>query len=145
MLLPFLRIGKSTIAGWGLFTTRALPAGTRVIEYVGEQIGQLMADRRERLYSLLPLHRRDCYLFRLDDDRILDATKKGNLARFINHSCAPNCESHIEERASRIMIHTRQTIGPGEELTYDYKLSQEDADDRVPCCCGAPACRGYMN
>lgn len=140
-----LRVGKSTITGWGLFTMRPLAAGARIIEYVGEQVGQMMADRREVLYSLLPLHRNDCYLFRLDDDRILDATRKGNLARFINHSCAPNCESRIEGRASHIVIYARHAINPGEELTYDYKLSREGVDDRVPCRCGATNCRGYMN
>lgn len=143
--LSSLRVGKSAIAGWGLFTMQPLAAGARIIEYVGEQVGQMVADRREALYSLLPLHRHDCYLFRLDGDRILDATRRGNLARFINHSCAPNCESRVEGRASRIVIYARQTINPGEELTYDYKLSREGVDDRVPCHCGASDCRGYMN
>ena len=141
--VPPVRLGKSRIAGFGLFTNRFFLANTTIIEYIGEIIGQVMADRRERLYSLLPLRRQDCYLFRLAADRIIDSTVEANLARFINHSCSPNCESRIERNC--IMIYALRDIAAGEELTYDYKFSRETADDKAPCRCGANKCRGYMN
>ena len=138
-----LRVTKSRIAGYGLFTDRNISVNTRIIEYTGEIIGQLMADRREALYNLQSLRRWDCYLFRLSFDKIIDATLKANVARFINHSCKPNCESRIEKGC--IVIYAIQNILAGEELTYDYKFSKEDHDDEVPCACGTTKCRGIMN
>jgi hypothetical protein len=140
---PPLIVSRSLIAGLGLFTTRPIPAGRRIIEYCGEIVGQLVADRREKLYAMQPHRRHDCYLFRLAPDRIIDATLKANAARFINHSCAPNCESKIVGR--KIMISAMMDIGTGEELTYDYKFSRDVGEDAVPCYCGVPNCRKYMN
>ncbi|PJF19173.1 hypothetical protein PSACC_01016 [Paramicrosporidium saccamoebae] len=139
-----LHVRRSHIAGFGLFTSQAITAGTKIFEYCGELIGQLVADRRELLYGLLPLRRHDCYLFRLSDDRIIDATLRANAARFINHSCAPNCESKVI-CSSRIVIVALRDISMGEELSYDYKLSSEGVEDVAPCYCGALECRKFMN
>lgn len=140
-----LVVRRSRIAGLGLFTTRPIPAQSRVIEYCGELVGQLMADRREMVYSRLPLRRNDCYLFRVSEDVIIDATMKANMARFINHSCDPNCESRVEHGRRKIMIYALRDIVTGEELAYDYKFSREPGEDPVPCFCGAENCRKYMN
>ena len=95
-----LRLNKSTtllnvtfskIAGLGAFATRFIPKHTPIIEYVGELCTQSQADTREAYYGTVPRLSSSCYLFRLDKDTIIDATRYGNAARFINHSCAPNC------------------------------------------------------
>ena len=89
----------------------------------------------------------DCYLFRIDDDCIIDATWKGNLARFANHSCGPNAAARniIYDGSPRIVLIAMDYIRPGEEITYDYKFSFEEGEEKVPCLCGAPNCRGSMN
>jgi hypothetical protein len=80
-----LRFGKSHIHEWGLFALETIEPNDIVIEYVGEVIGQKVADRREKEYEAIGIG--SSYLFRVDEDTIVDATKKGNLARFINHCC----------------------------------------------------------
>lgn len=93
-----------------------------------------------------------CYLFRIDRYEIVDATMKGNLARFVNHCCDPCCYARIvsvdmgrEDGRSekKIVFMAKRDISPGEELTYDYHFAIED--EKVPCFCGAKACRGFMN
>ena len=81
----------SRIAGLGAFATRPIPKDTPIIEYVGELCTQSQADAREAYYSTVPRLSSSCYMFRLDKDTIIDATRYGNAGRFINHSCAPNC------------------------------------------------------
>ena len=84
-------------------------------------------------------------MFRLDDDVVVDATVKGNAARFINHSCDPNCYSKIVDilGSKHIIIFSLRKIFPGEELTYDYKFPREE--DKIECYCGAKKCKKYMN
>ena len=89
-------------------------------------------------------------MFRVPDtpaDRVIDATRRGGKARYINHSCDPNCESRIikVEGRPRIVIYSKRAIAPGEELNYDYKFSFEDDEDKQPCRCGAALCRKWMN
>jgi hypothetical protein len=89
-----------------------------------------------------------CYLFRLDDDYIVDATAKGSAARFINHSCEPNCYSRVVHASgeARIVIFAQRGLRAGEELTYNYKFAIEaDPELKIPCYCGAPSCWGTMN
>ena len=85
------------------------------------------------------------YMFRVDSDYIIDATKKGNLARFINHSCDPNCYAKIIPVGTekRIAIYSKRDIEVNEEITYDYKFPLED--EKIPCYCGAATCRGTLN
>jgi SET domain-containing protein len=141
-----LMVARSEIAGYGLFAGRKYVANELIIEYQGEVIGQALADWRE---FRLPAYKKSCYMFRLDDAHIIDATVVGNAARFINHCCQPNCKTKpvVIEGQPRILIIAKKEIGPGEELSYDYQfaLDEDDGKGRLPCYCGARKCRGWMN
>ena len=135
---------RSPIQGRGAFATRAIPEGTRIIEYTGERISQAEADRR---YDDDAMERHHTFLFLVEDDVILDAARGGNAARFINHSCDPNCEAVIED--VRVFIDAMRDIAPGEELTYDYAYVREgryrkEWERLYACTCGAPNCRGTI-
>lgn len=138
-----LKFAKSGIHDWGLFAQEPIAADEMVIEYVGQMIRPIVADVREAHYEATGIG--SSYLFRIDLDTIIDATKCGNLARFINHSCNPNCYAKIItiESQKKIVIYSKQPIGVDEEITYDYKFPLED--EKIPCLCGAPQCRGYLN
>jgi SET domain-containing protein len=140
---PFV-LRKSDIQGRGAFATRQIRRGQRIIEYTGEAIGDDEADRR---YDDDKMSRHHTFLFVVDDKTILDAAVGGNDARFINHSCDPNCEAVIEGK--RIFIYALRTIRPGEELAYDYQYERtkdHTAEDETfyACRCGAPNCRGTI-
>lgn len=85
-------------------------------------------------------------MFRVNRERVVDATMFGNAARFINHSCDPNCESKAVKILGKdhILIFALKNIGRGEELTYDYKFERE-LDDKLPCSCGTKRCRRFLN
>lgn len=141
---PFFEVRRSPIQGRGAFALRRIRAGTRIIEYIGERISEEEADRR---YDDTKMKRHHTFLFTLDDGTVIDAAVGGNDARFINHSCAPNCEAVIED--GHIYIEAIRTIQPGEELVYDYQYERtDDTDDSdealYPCHCGAPNCRGTI-
>ncbi|XP_016424762.1 histone-lysine N-methyltransferase SETD1B-A-like [Sinocyclocheilus rhinocerous] len=138
-----LRFGRSRIHDWGLFAEEPIAADEMIIEYVGQSIRQVIADMRERRYENEGIG--SSYLFRVDQDTIIDATKCGNLARFINHSCNPNCYAKIitVEAQKKIVIYSRQPIDVNEEITYDYKFPIED--EKIPCLCAAENCRGTLN
>ncbi|HWG51923.1 MAG TPA: SET domain-containing protein-lysine N-methyltransferase [Gemmatimonadaceae bacterium] len=130
--------------GLGAFATARIPAGTRLIEYTGERLTPAAADAR---YPDTPLERHHTFLFAIDDDVVIDAAVGGNDARFINHSCEPNCDAVIEN--GRIWIETMRPIAVGEELAYDYAYVLDErhtpaAKRRYPCHCGAPGCRGTI-
>ncbi|XP_043223933.1 histone-lysine N-methyltransferase 2B-like [Amphibalanus amphitrite] len=133
---------RSPISGRGLFCKRTVEAGQMVIEYAGQVIRSSLTDIRERYYSSRGI---GCYMFRIDDDFVVDATMKGNAARFINHSCNPNCYSRVVDILGKkhIIIFALRKILRGEELTYDYKFPIEE--DKIPCTCGARRCRKYLN
>ncbi|XP_044222898.1 histone-lysine N-methyltransferase SETD1B-A-like isoform X2 [Thunnus albacares] len=134
---------RSHIHEWGLFAMEPIAADEMVIEYVGQIIRQVIADMREQRYEEEGIG--SSYLFRVDHDTIIDATKYGNLARFINHSCNPNCYAKIitVESQKKIVIYSRQPISINEEITYDYKFPIEEI--KIPCLCGADSCRGSLN
>ena len=137
-------IRSSRIHGMGAFATRSIPAGTRLIEYRGERLTPAEADAR---YPDAPGEVHHTYLFAIDDDVVIDAAVNGNEARYINHSCGPNCDAVID--GGRIWIETIRPIQPGEELAYDYAYILEErhspaAKRRYPCTCGSPACRGTI-
>lgn len=114
--------------------------------YRGELIGNAMAEKREREYELAKIG--SDYMFRIDGLTVCDATKQGNVARFINASCDPNCHTKIlkQDGKQRIVIYAKKEIKVGEELCYDYKFSlEEDEKKRITCCCGSPECKGFMN
>ena len=141
--MPF-EVRDSPIQGSGAFAVRRIPAGTRLIEYAGERLTPAEADAR---YPDAADERHHTYLFAIDDDVVIDAAVNGNAARFINHSCAPNCDAVIDD--GRIWIETIRDVLPGEELAYDYAYVLEErhtpaAKRRYPCNCGAPGCRGTI-
>ncbi|CAF1538610.1 unnamed protein product, partial [Didymodactylos carnosus] len=138
-----LRYAKSDIHGWGLFACETIAAEDMVIEYVGETIRQTVADIREKEYEVEGIDSN--YMFRIDSETIVDATKCGNLARFINHSCDPNCYAKIipVESQKKIVIYSKRDIRLGEEITYDYKFPLEE--QKIPCRCGTQTCRGSLN
>ena len=119
------------------------------MEYVGEVVRRPIADRRER--AALDARVSSTYMFALDendaDSRVVDATRKGNLARFVNHSCAPNCEtkSIVLANERRVVLFATRDVRRGEELTYDYQFAPECPERETPCACGAATCRGIMN
>lgn len=141
--LPFA-LGPSPIHGRGAFAVAAIPSGTRLIEYAGRRLTPAQADA---LYPDDDAEAPHTFLFAIDDDIVVDAGVDGNEARWLNHSCDPNCDVVIEDR--RLWIETVRDIAAGEELTYDYQMTLETrhtpvAKRRFPCRCGAATCRGTM-
>nr|XP_054601116.1 histone-lysine N-methyltransferase 2B isoform X1 [Nothobranchius furzeri] len=135
---------RSPIHGRGLFCKRNIEAGEMVIEYAGTVIRSVLTDKREKYYDGKGI---GCYMFRIDDFDVVDATMQGNAARFINHSCEPNCYSRVINVDGRkhIVIFALRKIYRGEELTYDYKFPIEDDENKLRCNCGARRCRRYLN
>jgi SET domain-containing protein len=140
----YFELRRSGIQGRGAFATRPIKRGTRIIEYTGERISPEEADRR---YDDEGMGRHHTFLFSIDTKTCIDAAVGGNEARFINHSCAPNCEAIDEKK--RIYIEAIRDIAPGEELTYDYAYERDGTEDEAGeklyvCKCGAPTCRGTI-
>eukprot|EP00736_Rhodelphis_marinus_P005511 Rmarinus@m.22533 len=140
-----VKFAKSQIHNWGLFALEDISVDEMVIEYVGELVRKDIADIREVSYEKQGIG--SSYMFRLDKDYVVDATRKGSLARFINHSCKPNCRASIIRvgGTKRIAIYAQENIRAGEEICYDYKFPLEDMASRIPCLCQAPTCKGYLN
>lgn len=138
-------VRRSSIHGWGVFATTFIKAGTRIIEYKGERISRDEADRR---YARKLEQTTHTFLFIIDERTVLDGGRCGNLARYINHACEPNCES-IQEANGCVFIEALTDIEPGTELTMDYHLQVADGDPETwrrdyPCRCGAATCRGTL-
>ena len=169
-----VKFARSAIHNWGLYAMENIPKDDMIIEYVGEEVRQQIAELRENRYLKSGIG--SSYLFRIDDNTVIDATKKGGIARFINHSCMPNCTAKIikVEGSKRIVIYALRDIAQSksppllythclaivwgttsadhdhrttdEELTYDYKFERElGSTDRIPCLCGTAACKGFLN
>ncbi|CAN0927312.1 Histone-lysine N-methyltransferase ATXR7 [Linum grandiflorum] len=138
-----LRFQRSKIHDWGLVALEPIEAEDFVIEYVGELIRPRISDIREVLYEKMGIG--SSYLFRLDDGYVVDATKRGGIARFINHSCEPNCYTKVisVESQKKIFIYAKRHIKAGEEITYNYKFPLEE--EKIPCNCGSRKCRGSLN
>ncbi|CCD23470.1 histone methyltransferase SET1 NDAI_0B04360 [Naumovozyma dairenensis CBS 421] len=137
---------RSAIHNWGLYALEPIAAKEMIIEYVGESIRQAVAEMRERRYLKNGIG--SSYLFRVDENNVIDATKKGGIARFINHCCDPSCTAKIIKVGGRrrIVIYALRDIAANEELTYDYKFEREiDAEERLPCHCGSVNCKGFLN
>src|SRR4051812_32295058 len=129
--------------GLGAFATEFIPAGTRLIEYAGEKLTTAEADARYPEDG----QRHHTFLFAIDDDVVIDAAVDGNEARFINHSCDPNCDAVVDDM--RIWIEAVRDIAAGEELAYDYAYELEERHTPAPkrgypCRCGAANCRGTI-
>lgn len=134
----------SRIAGTGVFATRGIRRRARIIEYTGERISHAEANAR---YDEEAMQNPHTVLFTVDRKTVIDAGAQGNEARYINHSCEPNCEA--VKNKGHIYIEALRDIQPGEELTYDYHLEysgryQAEWRARYACHCGAPSCKGTM-
>lgn len=141
----FTEVKPSSIHGKGVFAIKQIPKGTRLYEYKGLKVRRddLPNDYVTGLTSMV-------YVMSLDDDFVIDAEREGNDARFINHSCNPNCEVYFLNNAP--FIYTTRLIEKGEELSFDYRLGTTKKDEITleqkqewfPCHCGAVNCRGTM-
>lgn len=142
-LPPNLRLGRSGVHGYGLFARDFIPRGEAVIEYFGERITKAESRRREAHHlKVRAAGGEGCfYIFEVNARHDIDGDVPWNPARRMNHSCAPNCESHILR--GRVWIVARRDIVPGEELNYDYGFPYADWRSH-PCRCGAPGCVGYI-
>jgi SET domain-containing protein len=126
-------IGTSKISGKGLFTAQDIKKDTRIIRYNGEKISKDESDRRANSGN--------AYIFQFDDRYDIDGKTLKNKARYINHSCNPNSETLLTQRA--IWIVALRDIKEGEELTYNYGYGMEEYE-KYPCTCGAENCCGYI-
>ncbi len=134
---------RSAIHGRGVFARHAIPDGTRILEYTGERITKAEAGRREaqRLERQARGGDDSVYVFVLNRRYDLDGREGGSVARFINHSCAPNCRPEVSR--GRIWIVARRDIAVGDELTFDYGFPFAEWR-RHPCRCGAARCAGFI-
>jgi hypothetical protein len=139
-----IRVRHSIIHGNGVFATRKIPAGARIIEYGGKRITENQAEKR---FGLDPENPHHTFFFSLESGKLIDGGDQGNDARWINHSCTPNCEA--QEEKGRVYIHALRDIPRGEELSYDYGLVIEEKMTKAlkqayACRCGTAECRGTM-
>ena len=130
---PLLEFRPSPIQGLGAFAAAPICAGKLMLEYVGEKITKAESVRR--------CEAGNTFIFELDDEWDIDGGVGWNPARFLNHSCAPNCDA--ENIEGQIWIVARREIACGEELTFNYGYDWEDHREH-PCRCGAPECVGYI-
>lgn len=129
----WVSFGASTIHGRGGFARKNIPKGQLVIEYVGERIDKRESNRR--------CAENNEFIFTLNDSFDLDGNVPSNPARFINHSCVPNCDAEIID--NHIWIVANREIAAGEEITFNYGFDLEDYRD-YPCHCGSSGCVGYI-
>jgi SET domain-containing protein len=125
---------RSGIVGWGVYTTTPITKNTRIVTYDGEKITHKESRRREDKY----LERGRIWCFTVNNRWVIDAAVGGNVARFINHSCRPNCYSWIQDGV--IWIRAARNIRKGEELTYNYNTT---GSAEIKCRC-RPDCKNYL-
>ncbi|KAK1411751.1 hypothetical protein QVD17_32456 [Tagetes erecta] len=144
-----LVVYKSGIHALGLYTSLFISQSAMVVEYVGEIVGLRVADRRETEYQSGKQlqYKSACYFFRIDKENIIDATRKGGIARFVNHSCEPNCVAKVitVRGEKKVVFFAERDIYPGEEITYDYHFNNEDEGKKILCSCNSNNCRRYLN
>lgn len=121
----------------GAFALCDIPKGTQIIEYKGKLITKELSEKRA------DQHRKkgELWIFTLNDAYDIDASRQGNDARFINHSCNPNCEA-VNYDDEELWIEAICDIKKGEELTYNYGF--DEPDEAFPCLCGQEGCRGWI-
>ena len=142
----FTIVKNSPVHGRGVFAKKNIPKGTRIIEYAGKRVlkKDIAADLLKGLTSLV-------YIMNLNEIMAIDAERDGNDARFVNHSCLPNCIVYFFNEVP--YIYALREIITGEELSFDYKMGFAEAERQLslelkktflPCCCGAANCRGTL-
>jgi len=144
MKQALIEVRNSPVHGSGVFALRKIRKGSTIIEYLGDRVTHEEVDERYADKLETDSH---TFLFTVNSKIVIDAGSNGNDARFINHSCDPNCESTIKKK--RVFIEAIRTIQPGEELNYDYAIGRDDddaanVDEIFACRCGAANCRGSM-
>uniref|UniRef100_A0A8D8XI86 Histone-lysine N-methyltransferase, H3 lysine-36 and H4 lysine-20 specific n=1 Tax=Cacopsylla melanoneura TaxID=428564 RepID=A0A8D8XI86_9HEMI len=141
---PQLEVFNTQTRGWGLKATEDLHKGQFVVEYVGEMIDQEELNRRRRDMDRNNDH--NYYFLSLNNSRYIDAGAKGNLARFMNHSCEPNCtaEKWTVSGDTRVGLFTLKDIPAGTELVFNYELQKMDKDGMRTCMCGSERCSGFI-
>lgn len=137
-------VRRSSIHGRGVFALAPISKGERIVEYTGDRI---TSDEADDLYGEEHADSPHTMLYLTESGLVIDATHRGSSARWINHSCNPNCESSDED--GRVYINALRAIRPGEELSYDYNLVLDErhtpaAKREHACRCGARNCRGTM-
>ena len=142
---PYYRVRNSIIHGRGVFAARKIRKGKTILEYRGERTTWAKASSRPDSDPGNPYH---TFVFELANGKVIDAGRGGNAARWINHSCDPNCETY-EDDEGRVFIEARRKIKRGEELTYNYRLSWDGpitrrAREAFACRCGTARCKGTM-
>lgn len=139
-------VQRSDLHGTGIFAACDIPAETVIFEYFGARISQEEADEMPSADPDDPFH---TFFFSLSSGDIIDGGQNGNDARWINHSCSPNCEAQEDEDGERVYIVALEDIAEGTELLYDYGLVIDDVltetlKQQYQCLCNAPECRGTM-
>ncbi|VVC37930.1 Post-SET domain,AWS domain,SET domain [Cinara cedri] len=139
-LTPFLTRNR----GWGLKTLDIIKKGTFIIEYVGD-----LLDREEfnkRMEAIIKERNENHYFFHISNSRIIDAGSRGNLSRFMNHSCDPNCEAYkwVIKGETRVGIFALHDISVGTELVFDYNFQNVKGVTKMPCQCGADKCSKFI-
>lgn len=139
---PFIQDGM----GWGLRVLEDVKAGELIREYNGQVLTQSMLDERMQAHSQANPGDHNMYVMELTTGLYLDARERGNVSRFINHSCGPNCELQkwVVQGVTRIGIFAMRDIGAMEALSYDYQFDTHE-HQRFQCHCGAPNCRGSLS
>ncbi|CAH0555529.1 unnamed protein product [Brassicogethes aeneus] len=140
---PPLTPARTSERGWGLKTLAPVKKGQFVIEYVGEMIDE--TEYQRRIKKMHECREENYYFLTIDKDRMLDAGPKGNVARFMNHSCQPNCETQkwTVNGDTRVGLFATEDIPANTELTFNYNLECVGKEKKV-CMCGAPNCSGFI-
>jgi uncharacterized protein len=138
-------VKQSDIHHKGVFAKVGIPKGTKIIQYKGERISKAEGDKRVEIQSKTAENSEDkgqTYIFELNDDYDIDGDVPDNDAKYINHSCDPNCDFEIEE--DEIWIYAKRDIKAGEELSYNYGFDFDEKYHENPCRCNSPNCVGYI-
>ena len=143
---PWHTVRRSPLHGNGVFAARDIPVGTRIIEYIGVHITPEQADERHPVNPDDPFH---TFYFALSGGMVIDGGNGGNDARWVNHSCVPNCETEENTDGTRVYVVALRNIARDEELFYDYGLVLDDKITKklkteYRCLCGHDSCRGTM-
>jgi len=132
-VLPKIQRKKSKLHGFGVFAKEPINKNKRIIDYAGELVSNKVSEKREDRY----LKKGCIWVFRVNRNWSRDAAVGGNIARFINHSCTPNCWIEVDAKTKTIWIRAAKAIKPGQELVYDYNT---EGDKVIPCRC-RPNCK----
>ena len=132
-VLPKIQRKKSKLHGFGVFAREPINKNKRIVDYAGELVSNKVSEKREDRY----LKKGCIWVFRVNRAWSRDAAVGGNIARFINHSCTPNCWIEVDAKTRTVWIRAAKAIAPGQELVYDYNT---EGDKVIPCRC-RPGCK----